>query len=62
MEENKVGFNTLCENYKNKLVELVNTSKLPIGAIYFITRNIMSEIENTYYGSVNAESIEEVEE
>ena len=43
------GFNTLCEKYKNELIELVNKSGLPIGAIYFITRNIMTEIEKTYY-------------
>ena len=62
MENNKKGFNTLCENYKNSLIELVNGSGLPIGAVYFITKNIMTEVENTYYGSLNAESVEHVEE
>lgn len=60
MEEKKevtLGFNTLCENYKTKLVELVNESGLPIGAVYFITKNIMAEIENTYYGVLNSEAV-----
>lgn len=59
-KENKTqGFNTLCETYKDELVELVNGSSLPIGAVYFITRNIMTEIEKTYYASINSESCEE---
>jgi len=58
----KRGFNTLCEDYKKALVELVNGSGLPIGAVYYITRTIMAEIEGTYYGSINAEVIEDMED
>lgn len=60
-KNNAHGFNTMCEKYKNDLVELVNQSGLPIGAIYFITRNIMAEIEKTYYGAINSEACEEVD-
>ena len=65
METEKVvnkGFNTLCEEYKNSLVQIVNQSNLPIGVVYYITKNIMTEIEHTYYGVLNEESVEHLEE
>ena len=62
MADSKKGFNTMCEEYKTKLVELVNESGLPIGAVYFISKNIMSEIEKTYYASINSETIEQTKE
>lgn len=61
-KSDKKGFNTLCEDYKKSLVELVNGSGLPIGAVYYITRNIMTEIESTYYGSINAEAMDNMED
>ena len=62
---NEIGFNTRCEHFKNDVLSVVNNSGLPIGVMYFVIRNIMVEIENTYYGALNSEAQEkkiEVEE
>lgn len=59
MENKKeIGFNTRCENLKNDLIENINQSRLPIAVVYFIAKGIMSEIESTYYGTLNKEALD----
>lgn len=60
--KNTQGFNTSCEKFKESLINLINGSGLPIGAVYYITRHIMNEIESTYYAVINSEAIEQKEE
>ena len=55
------GFNTRCEALKNTIVNAINHSELPIGAVYYIYKSIADEIERTYYGSLNDESTERKE-
>jgi len=61
MEKKEIGFNTRCENFKQKLIDVVNHSNLPIGVVFYITQTIMSEIESTYYGTLNSEAQEVME-
>lgn len=52
------GFNSRCETLKNKIINNINDSGLPIGAVYFIYTSIKHEIENTYYASLNDEAVD----
>ena len=54
--------NTLIKNYevlKNNITMSIQESGLDIGAVYFIIKNIYSEIEKMYYVQINKELIEE---
>ena len=48
-------FNLRNEEFRQKLIELINTSDLPISNIYFIFQLVNKEIENIYNQRVNAE-------
>ena len=38
----------ILDNLKNKIIEVVNESNLPVDAIYFVMKDIMSEIVEQY--------------
>lgn len=48
-------FNLRNEEFRQKLIELINTSDLPISNVYFIFQLVNKEIENIYNQRVNAE-------
>ena len=48
-------------NFNKILHELISSSELDIGTIYFIFKNIFSEIEALYYTQLNKELMEETE-
>lgn len=50
------NFNTRCETLKRNIVDNINNSQLPIGAVYYIYKSLAQELENTYYGSLNDEA------
>lgn len=50
------NFNTRCETLKRNIIDNINNSQLPIGAVYYIYKSLAHEIENTYYGSLNDEA------
>lgn len=50
------GFNTRCETLKRNIIDNINNSQLPIGAVYYIYKSLAQELENTYYGSLNDEA------
>lgn len=50
------NFNTRCETLKRNIIDNINNSQLPIGAVYYIYKSLAQEIENTYYGSLNDEA------
>jgi hypothetical protein len=60
MEENKKEqpFNLKCENFKRQLINVINESGLPISSIYYIYQLVGQDIERTYYGTINTESLE----
>lgn len=49
------SINVKSEEFKSNLYSLVNNSGLPIANVYFIFQLVAQELENTYYGTLNAE-------
>lgn len=47
---------------KERISSSIKMSNLDIGAIYFILKDIMTEIENLYYIQVNSELMAESQE
>ena len=50
-----MNFNYLIEDYKRSIVESIQQSQLPIGIIYYLFKDIVSEIEQTYNRTIQAE-------
>ena len=57
----KQSINIRSEQLMQNIVSLINNSNLPISNVYFIFKNIMQDIENTYYSVLNQESEEYTE-
>lgn len=57
----KQSINIRSEQLMQSIVSLINNSNLPISNVYFIFKNIMQDIENTYYSVLNQESEEYIE-
>ena len=49
------NFNLKNEEFRQKLIELINTSDLPISNVYFIFQLVGKEIEDVYNQRVDAE-------
>ena len=47
--------NIKTENFKRSLLNLINSSELPISNIYFVFQLINKVLEKTYYGAINSE-------
>lgn len=47
---------------KEKINRTLNESSLDIGAIYFIMKDIMNNIEHLYFAEINKEFIEEAKQ
>lgn len=56
-KKQEIGFNTLCENLNREMIASINRSGLPVGAVYFIMKNLMGELEKSYYSTLNTEAI-----
>ena len=50
-----MNFNYLIEDYKRSIVESIQQSQLPIGIIYYLFKDIVNEIEQTYNRTIQAE-------
>ena len=50
-------FNYKCNKLKQDLEIIINESNMPIAAIYFIFKDIFSDIEKTYIAYLNSISI-----
>lgn len=55
MSDNK-QFTSKCEDFKNELVGLINTTELPIGAIYWIMQAISKEVADIYSKTLEDET------
>ena len=51
------GLNTLIEELHNNLINDVNKSQLPVGIIYFVIKDVFSEVEKGYMQELKAESL-----
>ena len=50
-------FNFQLENCKQNVINILNNSKLPIGALLYIIKDIYSELNSQYIASVNSYSL-----
>ena len=54
----------MIKNYqilKESIHGMIQNSGLDIGAVYFVLKDIFSEVENLYYAQLNKECLEEAE-
>lgn len=49
------GLNTLMQELHRNLIKDINDSKLPVGVVYFVLKDIFNETENSYINAINAE-------
>ena len=53
-----MGLNTLMENLQKKLIDDINNSQLPVGIIYYIAKDVFSQVETEYQKSLELEKQE----
>jgi hypothetical protein len=56
MNDIEMGFNTRLNDYKKDMANLTTRSKLPIGAIYFVVKDLLNDIEKAYKDTLKIES------
>lgn len=44
----EIGFNTKLNNLKNGIINTIGESKLPVGAVYYLLKDILAELNDTY--------------
>lgn len=49
-----MDFNLRCENFKTEISKIINQSELPVAVIYYIFQSIYTQIQHTYYGTINS--------
>lgn len=42
------GFNTYINDFKKNIVDMINQSGLPVGIIYYVIKDLFSDITNAY--------------
>lgn len=64
-----MDFNLRCDNLKSEIIKVINQSDLPIAVIYYMFQNLYTEVEHTYFGTINSarlkqqkESVEKLEQ
>lgn len=45
--------------FKEQINNLIQNSNLDLGAVYFIMKDVMNNIEHLYYAQINKELLEE---
>lgn len=56
-----MGLNTLMEDLQNKLINDINNSQLPVGIVYYVAKDVFSQIEKEYQKELEIEKEETVE-
>lgn len=54
--------NTLINVLKENLTNVINNSQVPIGAVYYVLKDLLSEVEEVYTQSLRKESQEKLAE
>lgn len=57
-----MNFNLKCDDFKSKIIEIINQSDLPIAVVYYIFQSVYTEIENTYFGTINSARLKQQKE
>lgn len=61
-EYKNMDFNLRCDNFKKNLIKLIDDSELPIAVIYYICQNIFSQVQKSYFGTINQAILKEQQE
>lgn len=46
------NFNIRLNSLKKNLINIINQSKIPVGAVYYLLKDILTEVEKTYNQSL----------
>ena len=49
------GLNTMMQELQRNLIKDINASKLPVGIVYFVLKDIFNETEKSYIDAINTE-------
>lgn len=44
-EENKENFDLMCYDFMHSIVEIINNSNLPVTVVYFLLKDVFSQVE-----------------
>ena len=56
-----MSINTLINVLKENLTNVINNSQVPIGAVYYVLKDLLSEVEDVYDKTLKKESQETLE-
>ena len=51
-----VGFNTYLNNFKTNMVNTINDSNLPVGVVYYIMKDLLTDIQAVYENTLKKEA------
>ena len=57
-----MGLNTMIQELQSNLIKDINASKLPVGIVFFVLKDIFNETEKSYINALNAEKMAKPEE
>ena len=57
-----MNINQEIEQVRNNIVSVINNSNMPIGVVYYVMKDIMSEIELSYQKVLVAKDVDTKEE
>ena len=56
------GLNSMIQELHSNLIKDINESKLPVGIVFFVLKDIFNETERSFINSLNMEKITKAEE
>ena len=51
-----MGINTQIEKTRVEIISVLQNSKLPVGVCYYLTKDVLSEVESTYQQALMQEA------
>lgn len=57
-----MDFNLRCEDFKAEISKIITQSKLPIAVVYYILKDVYTQIQNTYFGTINSIRLQQQKE
>lgn len=62
MINNNTKFNTYLNDFKTDMVNMINNSGLPVGVVYYIVKDLFSDIQLAYENTLKKEKEEIIAE
>ena len=56
------GLNSMIQELQSNLIKDINASKLPVGIVFFVLKDIFNETEKSYINALNTEKMTKLEE